>query len=483
MLRYREQHRVCCDVIPYFWDGQYHLFFLNGYADDSGWSRSQTPWSHLVCQKIDQPMKLTDAIEPGVPSNMDGHACFTGSILCHEGLWHIFYTGFAPLRIDGREHILHATSVDGVHFEKDTSFKPLAPDHHYYGADEDFRDPFVFWNEQEHCFCMTVTAGAFEPISNCQRGVIGLLISDDLWHWRYAPPIYEPESYMPMECSDLFFENGVWYMLFSQYMHTEYRMADSIFGPWRRPKIPCLDGGAMAFYAAKSLYDGKRHLLYGWCGTYEGGTDRAACQWGGDIVSPRELFVGEDRELSQRFPEDLFCAYRKQTLVPHTILGEWHQDKSAFACMPKAGLSVLALDSTTQNRRVELDITTDGQAGWLYVFLCAANDLSTYYTLRIDTATREVCILRNGYRDSVYGSIMDGIRIMATHVLADMTNAYHIELLIGAQIMESITNERVALTARLQDFADGALCIGCEHVGATFHARLYEANCVVDPIN
>ena len=88
-----------------------------------------------------------------------------------------------------------------------------------------------------------------------RRGCVGLCKSADLHHWECCEPLYAPHASMSAyECPDMFYENGWWYLIFSQFtdrFQTIYRMSRSCHGPWKRPKTDSFDG--RAFYAAKKL--------------------------------------------------------------------------------------------------------------------------------------------------------------------------------------------------------------------------------------
>lgn len=474
MLRWREPGRVSADLIPFYHEGKYHLFFLNGYDEGTGWSRSQTPWGHLTTTDLVQYERLPDAIEPGPQGSGDGLACYTGSVVVHQGLWHLYYTGFSPLNPEGRERILHATSTDGVTFTKDASWKPMYPDTRFYGCDGDFRDPFVFWNEEEQLFCMTITAGAAAPTSASQRGVVGLAKSADLSNWEVFPPIYNPESYMPMECTDLFRENGRWYMLFSQYGVTEYRYADSIYGPWQMPADPVLDGGSSAFYAAKTLYDGKRRLLWGWCGTSPDGKDSVHHMWGGDIVSPRELYVCPNGELGVRLPQEVEASCTPVPVAPIEKLGRWTEKDGAYQNESKPGLSLLALRDSSDAMRLRCDVQCHGAAGTAGILLCCPDDLYQYYWVRVDIGRHELEILRAGAVPTIYGSICDGPRRLASQPLPGLKEQFTMDLVYRNGVLEVFFDECKSITARLTDFRDGKVMLAAEHVQATFCVKCSE---------
>ena len=100
-------------------------------------------------------------------------------------------------------------------------------------------------------------------------------------------PIYSPLEYPALEVNEVFRMGEWWYLMFTDFKgHTEYRMSRSVKGPWIRPRFPELDLSTH-FYAGRSLTDGNRRLIFGWCGTLLNGIDDPYVQWGGDMLTPR----------------------------------------------------------------------------------------------------------------------------------------------------------------------------------------------------
>jgi beta-fructofuranosidase len=452
---------------------EYHIFYLNANDDGSGWARSQTPWSHLVTKDLIHYTRLPDVINQGNPTEHDGHACFTGSVIVKDGIWHIFYTGFSPLHPQGREKIMHATSRDGIVFEKDENNPFLNLDSRLYGADEDWRDPCVFWDEEENCYFMTITTGSRNPISNCQRGVIGLARFYDLNQWEVLPPIYNPESYMPMECSDPFKMDGKWYMIFSQYGFTEYRYADCLKGPWYRPKNPVLDGGEGYFYAAKTLFDGKRRLLWGWCGTQEGGKDSRSGQWGGELVSPRELYLVEDGKLGVRLPEELLMVAKSEAVETKALLGNWREENNRLINTYKSGFSVIQISDNCEDKLIHLKINADKHHGTCGILLNAAHDLSSYYYCRIDTGRKTLEVIRNGFSDTVYGAVVQGIRQMACVPVTFDGRTFDLKIILKKNIAEIFLNDKTSITMRFSDFQSGILSLVADDLSAEFEVNIF----------
>lgn len=107
---------VCADVIPFFEDGEFKLFYLRDYRDVAEHGEG-CPWclltsKDLVCYKDEGPVLLR-----GKEDEQDLYV-FTGCCIRHEDKYMIFYTGHNPhLRAKGmpEQKILRAVSSDLVH--------------------------------------------------------------------------------------------------------------------------------------------------------------------------------------------------------------------------------------------------------------------------------------------------------------------------------------------------------------------------------
>lgn len=252
-LYYTPEHAKVGDVIPFFdrRSGQFENFYLKNWNPDApreqvvhGWHRMSGAW----------PDRITET-----PVHILGG---TGSVVEVDGTYHLFYCTFDD--DPQRQWVRHATSGDLTHWHE--VGEAFGPDPSIYEP-TDWRDPFVFWNEDERCWWMLVAARR-RGVS-ARNGCVGLCVSDDLLHWRVERPLYAPDIHpAAYECPDMFRMGDWWYLVFSNYTDgfaTYYRMARSPLGPWVRPAIDTFD--SRAFYAAKTGSDGHDRYLFGWIPT------------------------------------------------------------------------------------------------------------------------------------------------------------------------------------------------------------------------
>jgi beta-fructofuranosidase len=309
---YKPADGWAADFIPFYWNGEYHLFYLKDYRDPARCGEG-TPWFHIGTRDF---VHFTDyglALPRGDPSAQDLYV-FTGSAIEYQGRFHIFYTGHNPhLRKQGlaEQGVMHAVSDnlrDWVKVPADTFFAP---------ADRfepnDWRDPFVFWNEQAGEFWMLLAARRLDGPSR-RRGCTALCTSRDLVRWEVgtgnrAAEFYAPGMFYTHECPDLFRMGDWWYLVFSEFSQacvTRYRVSRSLNGPWQIPANDTFDG--RAFYAAKTASDGQRRYIFGWNPTREAEQDTRPWQWGGNLVA-HELHQQPDGTLTVSPPPTVVDAF------------------------------------------------------------------------------------------------------------------------------------------------------------------------------
>ncbi|KAF7190327.1 Fructan 6-exohydrolase [Pseudocercospora fuligena] len=313
--------QAAADAIPLLVDDEYQIFHLTTPPNTvhhpqrlrSSWSRIRS--KDLVHWTRDQNPVITPTAF-GVNDNFDQDAdgAWTGSaVLDPHGNLRIFYTGY-NLAKGGKQVILNATSYDR-HGSKVTKTKgeiQITSDSDRSAFEDiDFRDPYIFFNEEDQLYWMLIaTRLACGPSPT--RGCIALLTSTDLDAWHLSPtPLYAPHDMICPECPELFSLKGKWYLIYSRFhapdAGTVYRIADSPSGPFRVPKDGShgrLDG--RRWYAAKSC--GKvenidKRIFFGWVADWN--ADDGKWLWGGDLALPREVSANEDGTLRIRPAIDL----------------------------------------------------------------------------------------------------------------------------------------------------------------------------------
>ena len=324
-VHFRPDFGRLADTIPFFWEGEYHIFYLRAI--------DKVPWEHLVSTDLVHWKELPTAlVSDGAPDSADGLHMFTGSVTAHEGMFHIFYTGWNPANPAGREWVMHATSPDLITWTKHREHGFRADGAHYQNTD--FRDPYVFWHEPEQRFWMILCARD----ATTGKPVQGVANSRDLIRWEQAEPLVldPPLGEGTPECPDLFQIGDTWYLIHSPSAGTtDMRYAADIRGPYRPPFSPNIDTPIL--YAAKRMFDGKRHLITGWLRDLNGERDGGEFQWGGTQCIPREVYAGNAGQLCFRPVPEVTAVFTRSVMSLRNQpplgagTGTWTHDGNSLA--------------------------------------------------------------------------------------------------------------------------------------------------------
>lgn len=297
---FKPDDAVCADFIPYMENGVYYLYYLKDYRDIP--SRGEgTPWFLTTTRDFMTFEDKGEALARGSRDDQDLYV-FTGSVTKINELYHIYYTGHNPhLRERGKpeQAVMHAVSGDLLHWEKRPEDTFFAPSEGY--EPHDWRDPFVFYDEDAHLWRMLLAARHTAGASR-RRGLTAMCVSRDGFTWRVAEPFWTPGAFSTHECPDLFRLGDWYYLLYSEFSEeklTRYRMSRHLEGPWLAPPDDRLDG--VAYYAAKSAPSERGRYLFGWIPTRHGETDRGRWEWGG-CLCVHELLQNADGTLRVQMP-------------------------------------------------------------------------------------------------------------------------------------------------------------------------------------
>jgi beta-fructofuranosidase len=197
-----------------FWIAQdgpdYHLFYLQapralGNPDLRHWSASI---GHAMSQDLRNWQVLPPALStsPVGSNTWDDYATWTGSVISHDGLWYLFYTGCRRSEQGLIQRVGLATSTDLLHWEKYPANPILTADARWYEQldrhlwfDQAWRDPWVFQHPDTGDFHALITARANHGPTD-ERGVIGHAQSVDLIHWEVLPPLVGQGDFGQWKC-------------------------------------------------------------------------------------------------------------------------------------------------------------------------------------------------------------------------------------------------------------------------------------------
>ncbi|MHB8973412.1 MAG: hypothetical protein ACYC3X_09230 [Pirellulaceae bacterium] len=161
----------------------------------------------------------------------------------------------------------------------------------------------------------------------CTGRDTGVAWSRDLQHWEFAEPLQANyDGLGTPECPDVFTIGSHTYLIVSP-INTKSTIA-RVAADWRSP-FEDVVGSAIDtpfLYAAKRMYDGKRHVISGWIRDLAGQRDDGEFLWSGTQCIPREVYVGSD-------PHDLCFRPVPEAVAqyPHTRV-ELGTSRESFQC-------------------------------------------------------------------------------------------------------------------------------------------------------
>jgi beta-fructofuranosidase len=173
---------------------------------------------HAVSGDLRTWRERPPAFRPARPPAWDDRAIWTGSVLVHEQVAHLFYTATA-LADGGRvQRIGHAVSADFDTFVRVRPTPLLELDQRWYEYDGGpygqvhWRDPgAVLDGGRLHLF---ISARAPDGVWD-ERGVIALATTDDWESWTVHPPVTQPGEFWMLEVPQLLRRHGRWWLLTS----------------------------------------------------------------------------------------------------------------------------------------------------------------------------------------------------------------------------------------------------------------------------
>jgi beta-fructofuranosidase len=289
-----------------------HVFYLQAPRSlgDPELRHRNATIGHAVSTDLRRWRVLPDALGRGPDGAFDDMATWTGSVLRHDGLWHMFYSGISHAEDGSVQRVGLATSQDLMRWERQGLL--LEADPRWYER-ESWRDPWV--EPDGDGFQMLICARVNEGPAD-SRGVIGQARSRDLRRWEAGPPLSEPGEFRQLEVPQRVHVGGAWRILFCamQYDHgaarrgragfvahcgTHYLTAGDKQGPFALDRDEFLvgDPDRGRHYAGRMIRHGGDWQFLAW---RMHGTDGAFL---GELSDPMPVHADADGSLSVRVPQ------------------------------------------------------------------------------------------------------------------------------------------------------------------------------------
>ena len=451
------------DSVPFKHQGKYHLFHLSCPVDSLGAQypyRCTTSQQHAVSDDLVNWAELPIALKPG-PDDYDLDGAWTGSIVERDGVYYLFYTGHRA-GATNPQTICVSTSTDGVTFSKSSKNPIIKPDPHVF-EQIDFRDPYIFWNDEESKYWMLIAARHANGPER-RRGTIALCTSEDLVNWSASVPMYSPWNTMCPECPEMFRLGPWWYLVYSHFsenMKTTYRVSRNSRGPWKVPRVPGLDGRRL--YAAKSLPDGDRRVLFGSIYERVGLSNESDWTYGGDFGTPRQLKSMEDGTLAVSLVPEVAASFAAK--VPFEFLGkmgEWKASAQSLQGSADQSIAYGFLKSPAEGALLLECVVVPGDGYSPFgILMHPSEDLSPSFALVIEPTRQSVSITQYPQSlDPFWASLtkakvpvyeIDGPRMVQRPLAIKPGHGIKVQIIVEGSMIDAFVNDEVSLAYRAYD--------------------------------
>lgn len=428
------------DVMPFYDDGVWNIYHLQNSTGTL--SIFYHPISRLTTTDFVNYTDCGIAIDYEEEVNSPDAAIGTGSFIKDaDGNYHCFYTGHND---NGQEEgllynevIRHAVSYDNQKtWVKDENFR-------LYGYENDFRDPYVYYDSDDECYYMLVTTRHYG------YGVIKQYAAETLSasaeEWRDMGIFFtNDDGDYNMECPSYVEWNGFYYLAYSEQGDnrvTHYRYKTSKDGEWQKFERDSID--ATGFYAGRLEKGGDELYAFAWCANLSGGST-GDFDWGGNLVVHKleQLSSGELCAVMVPAVKQAFSSPITYRLCDGGKLEDLSFDGESFSavCLEKLGRHVTRMHFTftVENYGGDFGITFSIDGAYnnrlgqsLVAFDMKNSSLSCY----------------NGVTSVIrYGSALASVPFSFK-----AGRQYGVDIVVDGEILTVYLDETVCVTARFTD--------------------------------
>lgn len=274
-INYRPKDGYVGDVMPYYENGKYYIFFLK----DQGSSYNHSIYLVETTDFLHYEEK-GEILKSSTSSTAQDNWIGTGSVCKVDNTYYFFYTGHNDKNAL-HERVMVATSENDLYHFKKLDGVYIDPTNQL--SKVDFRDPDVCFDEASNSFILTVTTNA----NSGGTVIVKYTVSKDLKSYTYDKIIYtDTEDFWNLECSDTFKIGNYWYLSYSGQDDTlwvaksrsQYNgYGSAVYGSAER-----IEG--KYFYAPKAVSNGVDTFFVGWARRRGQFRDDGNGSWAGNIV-------------------------------------------------------------------------------------------------------------------------------------------------------------------------------------------------------
>lgn len=468
------------DVMPYYdtTSNSFYVYYLKDIWNDA--TNKRHPWYGFKTTDFYSYSELStgEILSCNTNSCAQDFALGTGNIIKNGSNYYAFYTGHNPNYpsscVTKKEGIMLATSTSlNANFTPNTSFATIyPPTGQGFDENDNFRDPYVFWDASSSQYIMLVSAR--KNVSGTWKGVIIKYTSTNLINWSYQGVTYDggSQNFFMMETPEIFMIGNAYYLLFSdinsKYLY--YRKSNSINGPWSMPSgYDRFDG--TGFYAAKTATNGTDRYIFAWTNILTGNTDSGTWAWGGNLAV---------HKLYQKANGDLAVA------IPHTLKNKMEttnytpvQNSQWGNVTPLSGGLSYKLSSTANfdvtniiydpinlpNYKISTSVSYSNCNKDFGFMIGACDGYENFYNLRFVPSQNRFSL------DKTVRSLLTSTTIAYNDVPYTFSSntLYDIQIVIENSILTVYINNEVALSSRVYKVSNTNWGIFTDNSTASFH--------------
>ena len=444
------------DVMPFYDDGVMNIYHLQ---DTTG---SNSIFYHPIARittsdyvnytdcgvslGFDDADEGSEFYHPEATKSPDA-ALGTGSVIKDtQGNYHFFYTGHND---NGQEEglkynevIRHAKSYDNQKtWVKDRDDENKDYELNLYGYENDFRDPYVYYDGEDEKYYMLVTTRDYG------RGVIKRYSATDLdarteeWKDEGVFFFYYDGDYN-MECPSYVEWNGFYYLAYSEQganRVTHYRYRTERDGEWKRFELDSIDNSG--FYAGRLEKAGDELYAFAWCARLSGGSV-GGFDWGGNLVVHKMVQL-ENGELRAVMTDGVKNAFNTQVKYRFGGVNDECKEVSfsggefSSRCLEKLGRHVTRMSFTVSCG------DGSGDFGITFALDGVYNNRLGSSLIAFDVKNNKLVCYNNVSSILRYGSPLASVPFKF-----EADKNYRVNIIVDSEVLTVYLDDAVALTVR-----------------------------------